>query len=468
MAPQRLSGYVTPQLLAGMDPTTPVLLALSGGADSRALLHLLAADARRNGFLLLAAHVDHGIRGAEAERDRRFCERLCRDMGIELVVRSANVPEQARTWGMGLEEAARRVRYDFFAELMRERQIPILVTAHHADDLLETLLFRLCRGSGTHGLAGITPHRPFGSGMLVRPLLQVTRRDILEYCTQQQLEFVTDSTNGDCTYSRNRLRAEVVPILANMFACPQLHAVDAAAALQEDDDYLSSLASALAETAETESGLLCKPLESAPVPLCKRVLARYTERMTGFVPTRVQLEMALGLLRGTGLNDAVALAGDFVLIRERGLLRLFRRDRTPWTPYRLAFAPGEQHLARERIRITVQNQEASTKVHNLYTQSRIILNFDSAIISNGLYWRPRNAGDTLLVGGMHKRLRKLYGGVDLPPARRAVLPLLCDEQGVVWAPFVGVRDGIATGDRGVAVCVELLSDVAGSKTGKDV
>ena len=153
------AAYRAPWRLAGLPPSTPVLLALSGGADSRALLHLLYTSAQADGFRLLLAHVNHGIRGEESLRDRAFCQSLAKQYGLELLLLDADVPALAAESRRGLEEEARSLRYDYFAARMREEGIPILVTAHHANDNLETLLFRLCRGTGLSGLGGIAPVR---------------------------------------------------------------------------------------------------------------------------------------------------------------------------------------------------------------------------------------------------------------------------------------------------------------------
>ena len=163
-----------PWELADVSPQTPVLLALSGGADSRFLLHVLSKGAERDGFPILLAHVHHGIRGETADRDCEFCLSLAARYGLPIEVLRADVPTLAREHGRGLEEEARAVRYEFFGRLMRERGIHLLATAHQADDLLETMLFRMARGTGGGGLCAIPRVRKFGEGWLTRPLLELT------------------------------------------------------------------------------------------------------------------------------------------------------------------------------------------------------------------------------------------------------------------------------------------------------
>ena len=208
--------FTSPATLSGLPPATPLLVAFSGGADSRLLLELTVDWARANGAPVTAAHLHHGIRGAEADRDEAFCRGIAAAHGIAYVCERADIPARAARSGRSLELEARLARYAFFSRVMQARGIPLLLTAHHADDQLETLLLRLLRGSGTHGLAGIPPVRPVPGGLLLRPLLTATRQDILDACRTRGLTYVTDSTNltDDCT--RNCLRHRVVPLLEEM------------------------------------------------------------------------------------------------------------------------------------------------------------------------------------------------------------------------------------------------------------
>ena len=180
----------------------PVLVALSGGADSVALLHAL----RALGYPVQAFHLNHCLRGAESDRDEAFCRALCVRLGVELTVERVDVAAAAREQGNGVEETARRMRY---ARLQDAAQGMKIATAHTADDNLETVLFHLVRGTGPKGLAGIPPVR----GRIIRPMLRVERMQIEEYLASIGQDYVTDSTNADDAYTRNRIRHTVVPAL---------------------------------------------------------------------------------------------------------------------------------------------------------------------------------------------------------------------------------------------------------------
>ena len=195
------SGYICPRVIAGLEADAPLAVALSGGADSVALLHILTSEGQGR---VHALHVHHGIRGAEADRDEQFCRLLCDRLGVPLCVVHTDVPALAREKGLGLESAARLARYDAFSAFLREQELPLLVTAHHADDQLETMLQHLMRGSGLRGLCGIPAYRALAHGAVARPLLQVTKAQILAYCEENGLEFVQDSTNDEPCCPRNR------------------------------------------------------------------------------------------------------------------------------------------------------------------------------------------------------------------------------------------------------------------------
>ncbi|MBQ9109096.1 MAG: tRNA lysidine(34) synthetase TilS, partial [Oscillospiraceae bacterium] len=183
-----------------------VAVGVSGGADSVALLSLLCCLRGELDLTLVACHINHNLRGAEAKRDEDFVRRLCDRLGVECRVLSADVAALAREEGRSVEETARQVRYRFFAETAGKRGK--IATAHTAADNTETVLLNLARGSGLRGLCGIPPVR----GNILRPLIGGTREQTEAWCCQNGLEWVEDSTNAADDYTRNRLRHHAVPV----------------------------------------------------------------------------------------------------------------------------------------------------------------------------------------------------------------------------------------------------------------
>lgn len=222
--------------LSGADA---IVCALSGGADSCALLLLLKecyANAEIRAF-----HVNHMIRGEEADRDEEHCRALCGRLGVPFAVKKTDVPAMAEKLSLGLEEAARTARYSAFDEyrksLLAEGKKDVLfATAHNADDNLETLIFNLIRGSGAHGLSGIAPRR----GYIVRPMLSLSSEEIRDFMRSRGESFVTDSTNADTSYTRNKIRTQVIPILRTVSPACERAAYSASLLIRRDDEYLFS------------------------------------------------------------------------------------------------------------------------------------------------------------------------------------------------------------------------------------
>lgn len=193
----------------GMDPAQgPVLVALSGGADSVALLHVL----RALDFPVEAVHCNFELRGAESDRDEAFVRSLCRRLGVELHVTHFRTRQHARRNGISVEMAARELRYAYFDRLRQERRAGCVAVAHHRDDNVETLLLNLVRGTGIHGLTGMAPR----NGHVVRPLLGVSRADVEAYLAELGQDYVTDSTNLQDEVQRNKIRLNILPQLGEI------------------------------------------------------------------------------------------------------------------------------------------------------------------------------------------------------------------------------------------------------------
>ena len=222
-------------------PGDGVVVGLSGGPDSVFLLYALHTLQARMGFTLRAVHVHHGIRGAEADRDEAFSEKLCAKLDIPFQAVHVAAPAYAAQHGLSLEEAARILRYEAL-EAARQQltQAPAawIAVAHHLDDQAETVLHNLVRGAGLRGLAGMENRR----NHVIRPLLSIKREDILKWLKQYDIPYVTDSTNADPHYTRNRIRSTVLPELREINPEASAHIAHSAALLREADAYFHALA----------------------------------------------------------------------------------------------------------------------------------------------------------------------------------------------------------------------------------
>jgi len=435
-----------PHRLAGLPPTSPILLGFSGGADSTALLHMLCAYGKEAGAPIFAAHVHHGIRGEEADRDEEFCRSVADGMGVRLFVLHADVPALAEKNGESVETTARRVRYAFFDELMETHEIPLLVTAHNANDNLETMLFHLIRGSGLGGLCGIPVSRLCENGSLVRPILGMTRADILQYCQVHGLSFVTDSTNTDTDYTRNRIRSQIIPPLTEINTAAVAHAAQLADNLRADHLCLESMADLFLEEMRDGYGLETEKINGSPDAITTRALRRMYRECSGGRSLEHSHVLALQRLSEQSIpHSSVTLPEGIEAVIENGWLRFQKKEVLPLTEdFFLPLSEGKNRISQIPCEIVMGTSQNSK---NIYKNS-IQLFIDSAKINGMLFARNRMAGDRILMGGMHKSVKKLLGEKKIPLALRRRLPVLCDNDGIVAIPLVGVRDGVAPTDDG--------------------
>ena len=185
-----------------------VLVALSGGADSVVLLHMLKSC----NIEVHAAHCNFNLRGSESDGDEKFVEGYCRGLGVYLYQKSFDTNVYARERGISIEMAARDLRYAWFEELLKSEQIDWLATGHHKDDSIETFFLNLARGTGIKGLSGIKPL----NGKVIRPLLDFSRSEIEDYCKKNKLEYRTDSSNKETVYLRNKVRNQILPLFKEL------------------------------------------------------------------------------------------------------------------------------------------------------------------------------------------------------------------------------------------------------------
>ena len=455
--------------------TLPCLVAFSGGADSRLLLELtLRALLERHGEAgrkeMLAAHLHHGIRGEEADRDLAFCRQVCDELGVELILDRVDVPALAAASGESLETAARRARYDFFSRIMAERGISVLMTAHHADDNLETVLERLLRGSGTRGMGGIPStrllvnHRDATVSVLYRPLLEWTRRDILDACEARGLTYVTDSTNLEDDCLRNRIRHTVIPALEAIAGedAPQRAALRMSRAAAEDDGYLSRRAEQLVDTTLSpyRHAVRADDLRAHHAAIQKRVLMLLHRRALRDYRTDTDRELFLtdthltALLRLTdkGLPESsLSLPGRLEARIRDGFLYVTPSDAPAAPPPPEEPVPlGEGMTQWGSVVITVERSDGLLPPDQGYDV------FASAVFPADLplplLLRGRRAGDAILSHGMTKKLKKLLCDKDIPPHLRERIPLICLPDGEpLWYPRAAFRDGFPAPAEGPCV-----------------
>ena len=417
-----------------LEGTGEVTVALSGGADSVALLSVLNELKDDFGFKLFAAHLNHSIRGAEADEDEEFVKSLCRELKVELFCEKRDIPSIAEKEHKSLELAARDERYDFLRGVRRGK----IATAHTAGDNLETVLFNLSRGASLSGLCGIPKVR----GDIIRPLIFCTRREIEDYCREKGLDFRTDSTNSDVSYSRNRIRLKVVPELKKINPSLENTVANACILNAEDNDYLDKAANDayIAAKQGENSGLNAEFLFGCHPSIAKRVIFKYYRDTVGTSPDSLFVSKIYELSEKK--HGRTELKYGFCAERSFGVLTIKKiKDRTGQTDD-FSFSVNAKDMSSDCPfvgfeKINLRNCE---KINNLLFKNTL----DCDKISGNLTVRNRREGDKIKIAGrgVTKKLKKLFCEARVPSEIRDKIPVLADDEGPVWVAGFGVDERV--------------------------
>jgi len=429
---------------AGLDPEAPALVALSGGADSVFLLSCAAlAPARPR---LVAVHVDHGLRGAESEADAAFCRELCGRSSVPFVLRRIELdPEPA-----GLEARARAARYAALTEEARRARIGTILTGHHADDALETLLLRWARGSEQAGLPGLRARLVRNPGeerevLVARPLLQLRREELRALLAERGLPWREDSSNLSPRFARNRVRSEFLPRLSELGGPAALEALRGfAKAVEEFEEHCAGFTSSLswrepAHAAARASGAGTLPragLRALPSPLARRVLARLLAERTGAIPARPTLDRVLAAISAER-HHACMLPGGWSLRANAEELALDPPRPELYPDFERPLVPGSF------VRLPCGRVLACERSHSPAEPPRqdwcAEISADALGHSPELRVRYARPGDRFRAFGApgQKRLARFLQDEGIPAPERARVPLVLHGEEIVWV--AGVR-----------------------------
>lgn len=400
-----------------------VLCALSGGRDSVYLLHRLLDWAEHRNLRILAAHYNHHLRAEESDRDERFVRELCQELDVPLFVGGSDVAAYAQANALGTEEAARVLRYAFLEQTRTDCGADLIATAHHADDLAETMLFHLARGAGAKGLSGIPPRR----GNIVRPILTVQRSEIDAYLEQRGISFVEDSTNLLDNGSRNILRHHVMPVLKELNPSFVAHAVQSALLLREDEAYIQSQADTFLNHNPIDKGIESKALCALPFAVSSRVIRTVWGEALQYEHVRQILE----LCNQTGL--AYTYVPGAVIRLDNG--RLWK-DEPISIPQEISLIGdcGETDYGEFRVRWEIRNH--TEEIHN--SLNTFCLKYEN--MKGVVKVSSRREGDCIKFAGTNhtKKLKKLFSEQKFTQPQRAKIPVFRDEDGVIAVYGFGI------------------------------
>ena len=399
-------------------PGMKILCAVSGGADSMCLLHYLISHQAELGIEVVAAHYEHGIRGEESLRDSSFVTSFCREAGVQLVCEHGNVPAYASAHSLGMEEAARLLRYDFLNRAAQSSGTDRIATAHNKNDNAETLLLNLTRGSGAAGLCGIPPMR----GNIIRPLLAVSRQEILSYNAAYGVPFVEDSTNLSDDYTRNMLRHHVLPVLEEINPAFTDAALRTSELLRADELHLQREAKTFLEAHTREDSIPCDALLQLDRAIQSRALREVLPQAVG----AKHVDAILSLLKKDGLCYC-DVPGARVR-KEQGRLWFDKGDGQPVGEYCVP-PEGELLLPSQRLKVRSEITEYHGEVHDLF--NTFYLNCGE-IYGNLLLTSPRPGDALRILGrGCSKTLKKLFTESGFTQRQRQEALVLRDDAGVL-------------------------------------
>ena len=441
--------FATLGLLDFVDKAQRIIVAFSGGADSCLLLHLTSKYFVPRGKIVECAHLNHMIRGEEADRDENFCIETARNMNVKLHLRRVNIPEIAEN-GCGLEEIARKERYKFFLELAERESGTLVFTAHNADDNLETVLFNLVRGTSLSGLCGIPPER---EGIYLRPLLNFSSAEIRETCQRVGIKYVTDSTNFESEYTRNHIRNQVVPLLKKINPSPEAAVGRMSSSLRLDREYLELEAQKfIAE--KCKSVIPLADAASLHDSILSRVIIREYSTVADKFHTdshleKIHVDDIMNHIRKNGnLLFYISLPGHIVFRSENGSGAFIHNSESVFNvDSDESLLEFDKPVLKNGYTVVLTKDFSSffEKNENIYNLSiHKSLKFDT--IKGNLKIRTRKNGDLFRYGGMTHKVKKIFSEKKLSAVERQTLPIVCDDVGILWIPGFPLRDGSSEGD----------------------
>ena len=403
------------------------LVGFSGGADSVTLLHALYTLLGKD--RLVALHINHMLRGEEADGDEEFCRDFCQTREIPFLSRKIDV--KAICGDNGFEEAARNVRYQAFEEIAEAMQCTTVSLAHTASDNLETMIFNLCRGAGASGLSGIPVRRPLGKYTVVRPLLDVTREEILAYAEENGLPFRTDSSNTDTAYTRNFIRAEIIPLMKKINPAAEENARYASAAVTDLQAFAEESAASFLQAYGENRDVPANELRKLSPAVRYLVLEALCKRAGGESLSRAQAWALEDIVSQKKTGASISLSGNLIARLDVESLRFFHSAvEKPMEMWKKELFFGKNQLSENAFLYIGEKPDGDFR----YCAEAKIAS-DSL---DTLFARPRENGESYRFGGMTRKHKKILCGRSLAEKSR---PVICDKDGVLWLPGFPVSDG---------------------------
>ena len=415
-----------------------VLVGFSGGKDSVALLYALNKLSSHIGISIVAFHLNHGIRGEEADEDMKFSQSFCEKFSIPFSSSFVSVPSLCSDDSKGIESVARDVRYSEFARVAGEYGCNKIATAHTASDNSETVIITLTRNSNIKGIPPVREN-------IVRPILFHTTKEVLNYCERNNLNFVTDSTNADDNYTRNFIRSKILPEIYSHFPSFD-ESTKRFSAIQRSNNALTEIV-ANRYLEENKSPMDLRSLMPLATDVAYyNVLYLVISKHFNVNISYSQFDDIIDLIESGKTGNIVNLSNGVSFKRGYECLE-FLKGNTEYTDFQLSLKIGKNIIPHSNLVLWIEtpeqyserinkNVENNTKVNKL--TKNILIKYN--IIALSLVARSRQHGDSFVCRGIKRSVKKFMIDEKIPAELRSRIPIVCDENGIVWVPGLGLAD----------------------------
>ncbi|SMP11186.1 tRNA(Ile)-lysidine synthase [Desulfurobacterium pacificum] len=401
-----------------INPKENVLVALSGGPDSVTLLYLLLKLKDKLKVNVFAAHLNHMLRGEESDRDEEFVRKLCNEWNVTLFVERRNVKEISK--GKNVEAIARKERYDFLRKTLKEIGGGKIATGHTASDLVETVLLNLTKGTGIRGLRGFLPK----SGNVIRPLIEITRKEIEEYTKKEKLPYVIDSSNYDKSFERNLIRLDVIPVLKKINPSLESAFLKTCETLRLLEDFLNKEVETVihAWTEKDEIKIPLQTFKSLHPFLRREAVQKAFEQISGRKLSFKNLLDIEKLADAEGYKE-IHLGSGFKAVKEDNTIKIRKEQEKPKSfSFKVTKIPTTLHTPLYTLHFAENEGEPLLPI----TQFK----------EKGITVRNRKPGDKVNLGKFHKPLKKLLMEKKIPPTLRWQIPIITSGEEIIYIPDV--------------------------------
>lgn len=412
-----------------------IVVGLSGGPDSVCLLHILSRLKEELDLEIYAAHLNHQIRGIEAQKDAFYISKLCEEMGITFFIKSINVPEYCEKNGVSIEEGARKLRYEMFYEIKNNTRANKIAIGHNLNDQAETILMRMMRGTGLQGLKGIEYIR---DGVIIRPILDIERNDIEEYCKQNKLNPRIDKTNLESIYTRNKIRLELIPYMKDNFNSNIIESiVRMGNSLRSDNDYIESEALIkFKEVSNIKSDSVeinLKPYINLHNSMKVRILRNSIKHILGdtnFIDQR-HIDDIIELEDESKIDKVINLPRGIYVYRKKNSIILTNKEIVIQEIEFCYNIPSNGFIKVKEIGTIIETQVVSINKYKRSKSDKSCNWFDFNKIKGGIVVRNRRSGDKIKLSGGSKKIKDLFIDIKIPKEDRCKVPVIADDQGIL-------------------------------------